>query len=243
VSSQFTAPDRTARDGAGASLQGTTGAWWNEFFSDRSRPIPFFRDRPDENLAEWFSNGLVAPGSALEFGCGNGRNALYLAGRGCSVDAVDFSEQAITWARERAAQAALEVNFQCCSIFDADIASESYDFVYDAGCFHHLPPDRRADYVSLVARVLRPRATYGLVCFRPEGGSGYTDEQAYEQGSLGGGLGYSQDSLRSLWDRPPFSVRELRQMNQTGGDDPYFGLDFLCVMRATREPTAVRNSS
>ena len=73
------------------------------------------------------------------------------------------------------------------------------------------------------------------MCFRPEGGSGYTDEGVYERGTLGGGLGYSEHSLRSLWDKPPFSVRVLRQMNQTGGHDPYFGLDFLWVMLATRQ--------
>jgi len=54
---------------------------------------------------------------------------------------------------------------------------------------------RREDYISLVARALRPGGSYGLVCFRPEGGSGYTDEQVYEQGTLGGGLGYSEHSL------------------------------------------------
>jgi hypothetical protein len=53
--------------------------------------------------------------------------------------------------------------------------------------------------------------------------------------SLGGGLGYSEASLRSLWDKPPFSVRILRQMNQAGSHGPYFGLDFLWAMLATRQ--------
>lgn len=48
--------------------------------------------------AEWFSDGLIAPGRVLELGCGQGRNAIYLAGRGYSVDAVDFSPEAITQA-------------------------------------------------------------------------------------------------------------------------------------------------
>jgi len=38
------------------------------------------------------------------------------------------------------------------------------------------------------------------LCFRPEGGSGYTDQQVYERASLGGGLGYSEDRLRAMWD-------------------------------------------
>ncbi len=45
----------------------------------------------------------------------------------------------------------------------------------------------------------RPGGSFGLLCFRPEGGSGYTDRQVYQRASLGGGLGYPQDRLRSLW--------------------------------------------
>ncbi len=166
-------------------------AWWGEFFADRAKPCPFFVDWPDENLAAWFGDGTLTPGRVLELGCGHGRNALYLAGQGCRVDAVDFSAQAIDWARERAQSAGAAVHFQRCSIFDATVADGSYDLVYDCGCFHHLPPHRRRDYVDLVSRALRPGGSYGLVCFRPEGGSGYTDQQVYERASLGGGLGYS----------------------------------------------------
>ena len=110
--------------------QGST--WWGEFFADRARPCPFFVDWPDENLAQWFGDGTLAPGRVLELGCGHGRNALWLAGRGCHVDAVDFSAQAIDWARERARSAAAAVHFQCCSIFDATFDEASYDLVYDA---------------------------------------------------------------------------------------------------------------
>ncbi|HEY0934455.1 MAG TPA: class I SAM-dependent methyltransferase [Trebonia sp.] len=217
------------------ALEGTDGTWWDGFFADRSKGIPFFARQPDENLAEWFASGLLVPGRVLELGCGNGRNAVHLARLGCTVDAVDFSDQAVSWARERASQAGVQVAFQCCSVFDAQFAAGSYDLVYDSGCFHHLPPRRRQDYVGLVARALRPGGRYGLVCFRPEGGSGYTDEQVYQRGSLGGGLGYSEQALRSLWDTPPFSVPVLRQMKQAGRDEPWFGLDFLWTLLATRQ--------
>ena len=65
-------------------LEARGGAWWDGFFADRSKPVPFFADRPDENLAEWFTDGLLAPGRVLELGCGPGRNALYLAGQGAA---------------------------------------------------------------------------------------------------------------------------------------------------------------
>jgi SAM-dependent methyltransferase len=218
-----------------ALIAGGDGVRWEEFFADRDRPCPFFTTWPDENLAEWFKDGLLRPGRVLELGCGNGRNAVYLAGLGCEVDAVDISARAIEWARERAEAAGVRIGFQCRSIFDADVATGSYDLVYDAGCFHHLPPHRRRDYVALVDRALRPGGSYGLVCFRPEGGSGYTDQQVYERASLGGGLGYSPDRLRALWDSPPFRLRALRQMKEQDPPGPCFGLGFLWVLLATKQ--------
>jgi SAM-dependent methyltransferase len=176
-------PDQSSRTGDrmhgvfATPVQGTDGGWWDEFFTDRSKPIPFFVDWPDENLAEWLSNGLLGPGRVLEFGCGNGRNSTYLASQGCAVEAIDFSALAIGWASERAARTGVLVSFQHCSIFDAQFTAGSYDLVYDSGCFHHLPPHRRNDYADLVHAALRPGGSYGLVCFRPEGGSGYTDQQ------------------------------------------------------------------
>jgi hypothetical protein len=46
-------------------LDGQGSAWWDEFFADQARPIPFFTQWPDENLAEWFDRGLLAPGRVL----------------------------------------------------------------------------------------------------------------------------------------------------------------------------------
>jgi SAM-dependent methyltransferase len=225
-----------------ALLEDRGGGWWSAFFADRAKdsasPCPFLIDWPDENLVAWLSQGLLAPGRVLELGCGNGRNAVHLASLGCTVDAVDFSERAVELTRQRAKSAGATVALQRCSILDATFKESSYDLVYDSGCFHHLPPHRRGDYVELVDRALKPGGGYGLVCFRPEGGSGYTDEQVYERASLGGGLGYSEEALRALWDRAPFRVRELRQMCKTDGRAPCFGEDFLWVLLALKQPAA-----
>jgi SAM-dependent methyltransferase len=208
----------------------------------RARPCPFLVEWPDENLAAWFGEGLLTPGRVLELGCGHGRNATYLAGPGCSVDAVDFSARAIEWARERTKPAGATVGFQCCSIFDATFTEGSYDLVYDSGCFHHLPPHRRKDYAELVRAALKPGGGYGLACFRPEGGSGFTDQQVYERASLGGGLGYSEERLRALWDKAPFSVHVLRQMRKTDGQGPCFGEDFLWALRPPRKAPPDRHT-
>ncbi|WP_091316959.1 class I SAM-dependent methyltransferase [Amycolatopsis tolypomycina] len=73
--------------------------WWDRFYADRGRPVPFFADLPDESLDTWLRNGPLHGGRALELGCGPGRNALRLAAAGYEVDAVDLSPAAIAWAR------------------------------------------------------------------------------------------------------------------------------------------------
>jgi SAM-dependent methyltransferase len=217
-----------------ALLADNGNTWWDSFFRDRSKTCPFFVDVPDENLVEWLDRGLISTGRALELGCGNGRNATYLAGQRYSVDAIDFSAEAIGWAKEQAKAVGTAVNFQCCSIFDAKLAEKAYDLVYDSGCFHHLPPHRRRDYTELIDRVLKPGGRYGLVCFRPEGGGGLTDQEVYEQRSLGGGLGYSESHLRALWDEGPFSVQVLRQMKDRGSEESSFGRNTLWALLATK---------
>jgi SAM-dependent methyltransferase len=214
-------------------LAGEDGSWWDGFYADRARPVPFFAGWPDENLVEWFTGGWLVPGRVLELGCGNGRNAVYLAGQGCQVDAVDFSAEAIGWARERAAAIGVSVNLQCCSIFESSFADESYDLVYDAGCFHHLPPHRRRDYIQLILRALKPGGRYGLVCFRPEGGGGLTDQEVYQRRGLGGGLGYSRERLLALW-RDRLTVLQLRQMSKEPEQAKLFGEDFLWVLLAAK---------
>ncbi|MGH3388195.1 MAG: hypothetical protein ACRDOO_04890 [Actinomadura sp.] len=65
--------DRWTDDGA---------AWWDGFYADRSRQVPFFVAKPDENLVSYLDRGLITAGWALDLGCGPGRNALHLAAKG-----------------------------------------------------------------------------------------------------------------------------------------------------------------
>jgi SAM-dependent methyltransferase/ribosomal protein S18 acetylase RimI-like enzyme len=206
---------------------------WDSFFQDRARPCPFFVDAPDESLAGWLQEGRLHAGRALELGCGHGRNAVLLAKSGFAVDAVDYSGQALAWARERIAAAGADVSLVHGSVFDLDLPEGGYDLVYDSGCFHHIAPHRRAQYVDLVVRALKPGGRFGLSCFRPEGGSGYPDDEVYRRKSLGGGLGYTQQQLRTIWSAG-LEVEVLRPMAQRAAGDGLFGQDFLWVLLARK---------
>lgn len=216
--------------------------WWDGFYADRAKPCPFFVDAPDESLSEWILGGLVPPGKALDLGCGNARNAIFLARQGFAVDGVDYSETAISWAMERVAAADLPepgVRLRCQSVFELNIEPDSYEIVYDSGCFHHLPPHRRRTYVELVTRALKPGGWFGLTCFRPEGGSGLSDYEVYERRTLAGGLGYTGERLRQIWSQG-LQVQDIRQMQKPGKESGLFGEDFLWVMLAQkRSPNTI----
>lgn len=216
-----------------AAVAATEAARWQRFFVDRARPVPFFGLAPDENLARWLDDGALAPGMALDIGCGNARNSLLLAQRGFAVTAVDYSDSAIAWARDEIARAGATVDLRHGSIFDLEPAPAALDLVYDSGCFHHIEPRRRDRYVRLVADALKPGGLFGLVCFAPEGGSGMTDAEVYERGTLGGGLGYDEARLRAIWSRN-FEILELRRMRERPPGAALFGRGFLWTMLAQR---------
>jgi SAM-dependent methyltransferase len=55
--------------------------------------------------------GTLLPGTAIDLAAGEGRNALWLASRGWSVTAVDFSAAGLAIGRQRAVTASLELNW------------------------------------------------------------------------------------------------------------------------------------
>ena len=179
--------------------------------------------------------GRSVPGLALDLGCGNGRNAIFLARQGFAVEAVDYSRAAVEWARERVADAGVNVDLRHGNLFDLDLEPGAYDLVYDSGCFHHMPPHRRKQYVDLVTRALKPGGSFGLTCFMPHGGSGYTDAEVYERRSLGGGLGYTEVRLREIWSAG-LQLREVRPMAKPDPGRDLYGEDFLWVLLAQKSP-------
>ncbi len=202
---------------------------WDQFYLDRERNVPFFSNRPDENLVEYFKKGLFVPGSkVLELGCGPGRNAAFFAEKDCHVDAVDSSEESLKWGRERAKESGLAINFIHENIFDLAIDDGSYDIVFDSGCFHHIAPHRRISYINLVKRALKKEGLFGITCFLENGkygGSDMTDWDVYRYWSLKGGLGFTEQKLRDIFkDLQEIEIKKMRQtdsMNDVFAEDGF----------------------
>jgi SAM-dependent methyltransferase len=94
----------------------------------------------------------LAPGTALDVGCGEGADAVWLAQKGWDVTAVDISEIALDRARSHAASAGVDVSFEHADLVAAPPAAGSYDLV-SAQYFHLPDPPRTEAYRGLGAAV------------------------------------------------------------------------------------------
>jgi SAM-dependent methyltransferase len=204
--------------------------FWNPFYTDREKPVPFFQNALDENLVSYINRNMVVPGKAMDLGCGPGRNSIFLANQGFEVDAYDISEVAIQWAQERAEEKGLSIHFECKSVFEIS-SVENYNFVYDSGCLHHLLPHRRIQYLDMIFHAIKPGGYFGITCFRPgfgdQGGPirEMSDWDVYEEGTMNGGLVFSEEKIKYLLS-PYYECIDFRALEKQNNNE-VFGVPFL----------------
>lgn len=94
----------------------------------------------------------LAPGTAMDVGCGEGADAVWLTHRGWDVTAVDISGVALDRARAHAASAGVTISFEHVDLIATPPAPQTYDLV--SAQFFHLPdPPRAQAYQGLGAAV------------------------------------------------------------------------------------------
>ncbi|WP_143317935.1 class I SAM-dependent methyltransferase [Clostridium sp. HBUAS56017] len=206
-------------------LEEKDNEWWNKFYSDREKPIPFFKNIPDENLVSYMDKDLLKKGKALDIGCGYGRNSFYLYKNGFQTTGIDFSKTSIEWGKQIQKEDSSNVNFLCQSIFNFKDTQESYDFIYDSGCLHHIKPHRRPEYLKIISKYLKPDGYFAMVCFNLKGGSNISDYDVYKDCSMHGGMGFSEHKLKEVLE-PYFQIIEFREMIETTNEN-IFGKSFL----------------
>ena len=71
----------------------------------------------------------LSPGRALDVGCGEGADAVWLARRGWQITALDVSEIALQRAQAAAQQAGVEVEWIHAALLDARLLDRAFDLV------------------------------------------------------------------------------------------------------------------
>jgi trans-aconitate methyltransferase len=94
---------------------------WNRRWQERR--LHCHADDPSAVLAAEL--GALAPGRALDLGCGAGRSSIWLAERGWQVTGVDFSDAALELARA----ARPDADWVLADLREYEPAAAAYDLV------------------------------------------------------------------------------------------------------------------
>ncbi|QGN34819.1 methyltransferase domain-containing protein [Microlunatus sp. Gsoil 973] len=150
------------------------------------------------------TGGEVQGRRVLEYGCGTGGAACYLAQRGFRVDAVDLVPDAIELARRRAAERGLEILFAVQDVCHWTDVGDRFDYVIDIFCLQSIvTDDDRARLLSAVRTRLKPDGRYliSTAMFEPE--RVYDDNDHYDQ------------STGIVWTRVPKEVADAVRLGDS----------------------------
>jgi SAM-dependent methyltransferase len=102
------------------------------------------------------------PGSAIDIGCGTGTNLITLARAGWQVTGVDFAPRAISIARRKLKDAAVQARLYVRDATRLQGIDGPFDLAFDLGCFHGIPTDGQKHYLKQLQRILA-RGGYWLM--------------------------------------------------------------------------------
>ncbi|RAM38911.1 SAM-dependent methyltransferase [Arthrobacter globiformis] len=219
---------------------------WDEMY--RSRPR-VWSGRPNPQLVAEASG--LEPGTALDLGCGEGADALWLAEQGWTVTAVDVSAVALERAEQHAADSAAGSRITWLQRdLDAWAPEEQFDLVSAQFLHSTEAPWQRPHRVA--ADAVRPGGTLLIVGHHPDGLPPWrstSDEDSHAEGhshSHGGGghagsamFFTAEQAAAELGIAPPgwhVDVATSRERAATGPDGQSATLADA-VLRATRLQT------
>jgi SAM-dependent methyltransferase len=100
-------------------------AEWDARYSEQDGAI--WSGRPNGRLVA--EVGALTPGRALDIGCGEGADAIWLAQRGWTVTAIDISDVAVSRARAAAQRNGAAVEWVCGDALQVPFSACSFDLV------------------------------------------------------------------------------------------------------------------
>ncbi|HEX5978924.1 MAG TPA: class I SAM-dependent methyltransferase [Nitrososphaeraceae archaeon] len=143
---------------------------WNSLYNTQNvKTMPWYNENLDSDLEEELERGKISKGRILDLGTGPATQAIQLAKRGLEVTGSDVSEAAIRRARELYVRTIHNkdkgINFTVDNILNSKLKDKMFDYVFDRGCFHVLPIEKRPVYIKEINRILDDKGILFLKCF------------------------------------------------------------------------------
>lgn len=126
-----------------------------EAFAYGTEPNDFIREQA----------GRLPVGDTLSLGEGEGRNAVFLAGLGHSVSALDASEVGLAKAQAFAQKNGVEIETIHADLANYDLEANRWDVIVSVFC--HLPPELRRKVHGQIVGALRPGGCLILEAYTP----------------------------------------------------------------------------
>jgi SAM-dependent methyltransferase len=122
---------------------------WDERYATEEL---IWKAEPNRFLVEELD--ALAPGTALDVACGEGRNAVWLASKGWRVTGVDFSRAGLAKAQRLATDRGVEVTWVEADVVEWQPPTASFDLV--VVMYLHLPAEQRHRALAHAAAALAP---------------------------------------------------------------------------------------
>ena len=126
--------------------------FWEQTYADENAAT--FSKEPTADLNE-FAHLIRSVSRVLDVGCGEGRNAIFLAKQGHSVDAFDLSAAGIAKARAIAQEEGAVVRFSVCDMKNY-VFEHDYDVILSHGVLHLPERAARDAFLLEMQRYTRP---------------------------------------------------------------------------------------
>lgn len=127
----------------------TSGPEWDDLYASKAQ---FFSGEPNSSLVD--EAGALEPGRALDVGCGEGADAVWLAQQGWEVTGLEVSEVALERAAARAEQAGVTVRWIHSGLAEAVLSPGAFDLV--VAHYPALPSTDRRDNERALAESVAP---------------------------------------------------------------------------------------
>ena len=106
----------------------------------------------------------VKPLKVLDMGCGEGKDAVFLAKNGYLVSAFDVSDSGLEKGKRLAEKCGTYVDFFRANILDYR-RSEKFDIIFSSGVFHYITPDIRAELTENLKTHTNERGIHAINVF------------------------------------------------------------------------------
>ena len=178
---------------------------WDEIYHRiNQKNLPWELGKPREGLVNIVKKDIVSPSKTLDLCCGLGTNPIYLAKQGFEVIALDISDKAIEIAKEKSIKEGVEIFFLIADFLNVPLLKETFGFIFDFGCFHHVKPQDRTKFIHQVFRVLNSNGVFFLTCFSNKNGSAWNH--------------FTRDQLIDIFG-DFFNIKLIRHYSSIEGDN------------------------